>query len=136
VFAKLDSSPSGEEQFTAELNGFSLIRSRTDVTTPVPVAGGIEVTSAGTLLVSEALAGRGAGSGQAPDSRTPGDYAAIGHTLARLHTYLAVIAVAGPNAFGRSFLPRLAAARHQGPHSRVSPDPRAEITLGGGGNAA
>lgn len=85
VFAKLDSSPAGEEQFTAELNGFSLIRSRTDVTTPVPVAGGIEVTSAGTLLVSEALAERGAGSGQAADSRTPGDYAAIGHTLAGLH---------------------------------------------------
>jgi fructosamine-3-kinase len=85
VFAKLDCSPAGEDQFSAELNGFSLIRSRTEVATPVPVAGGIVVTGAGTLLLSEALPERGAPSGQAADSRTPEDYAAIGRALAGLH---------------------------------------------------
>jgi fructosamine-3-kinase len=85
VFAKLDTSPSGEGQFTAELRGFSLIRSRTAVATPVPVAGGVIVTRRGTLLLSEALPERGAASGQAADSRAPGDYAAIGRALAGLH---------------------------------------------------
>jgi fructosamine-3-kinase len=85
VFAKLDTSPIGEEQFAAELSGFSLIRSRTTVATPVPVAGGLVVTSAGTLLLSEALPERGAASGQAADGRLPGDYAAIGYALASLH---------------------------------------------------
>jgi len=85
VFAKLDTSPTGEEQFAAELSGFSLIRSRTTVATPVPVAGGLVVTGAGTLLLSEALPERGAASGQAADGREPGDYAAIGHALAALH---------------------------------------------------
>lgn len=85
VFAKLDTSPIGEEQFAAELSGFSLIRSRTAVATPVPVAGGLVVTSGGTLLLSEALPERGAASGQAADGRQPGDYAAIGHALAALH---------------------------------------------------
>jgi protein-ribulosamine 3-kinase len=85
VFAKLDTSPAGEEQFTAELSGLSLIRSRTAVATPVPVAGGVIVTSTGTLLLSEALPERDAASGQAADSRAPGDYAAIGRALAGLH---------------------------------------------------
>jgi fructosamine-3-kinase len=85
VFAKLDDSPAGPEQFTAELNGLGLIRSRTSVATPVPVAGGLVLTGAGTLLLSEALAERGPSSGQSADSRTPDDYAAIGHTLAALH---------------------------------------------------
>src|ERR1700688_2959023 len=60
VFAKLDTSPAGKEQCTAELSGFSLIRSRTAVATPVPVAGGVTVTRAGALLLSEALPERGA----------------------------------------------------------------------------
>ena len=85
VFAKLDTSQAGEEQFTAELSGFSLIRSRTAVATPVPVAGGVIVTRTGTLLLSEALPERGAASGQAADARAPGDYAAIGRALAGLH---------------------------------------------------
>ena len=85
VFAKFDGSAVGAEQFAAELNGFRLIRSRTEVDTPVPVAGGIVGTSTGTLLLSEALAERGTASGQAADSRTPGDYAAIGRALAGLH---------------------------------------------------
>jgi fructosamine-3-kinase len=85
VFAKLDVSPAGQDQFTAELNGFRLIRSLTDVSTPVPVAAGVVVSSAGSLLLTEALAQRGASAGQAADSRTPGDYAAIGRTLAALH---------------------------------------------------
>jgi fructosamine-3-kinase len=85
VFAKLDRSPVGAEQFTAELSGYRLIRARTAVATPVPVAGGLVVTSAGTLLLSEALAERGPASAQAADSRTPGDYAAIGRALAGLH---------------------------------------------------
>lgn len=85
VFAKLDTSPTGEEQFTAELRGFALIRSRTAVATPVPVADGIVVTGSGVLLLSEALPERGAASGQAADARVPADYAAIGHALAALH---------------------------------------------------
>ena len=85
VFAKLDTSPSGEVQFTAELSGFSLIRSRTPVATPVPVADGVIVTRAGTLLLSEALPERVAAPGRTADSRAPGDYAAIGRALAGLH---------------------------------------------------
>jgi fructosamine-3-kinase len=85
MFAKLDGSADGARQVAAELAGFSLIRARTEVATSVPVAGGIVGTSAGTLLLSEALAERGAASGQAADSRTPRDYAAIGRALAGLH---------------------------------------------------
>ena len=85
VFAKLDGAPDAVERFTAELRGLGLIRSRTAVPTPAPVAGGIVDTGAGTLLLYEALAERGAAAGQAADSRTPGDYAAIGRALAGLH---------------------------------------------------
>ena len=85
VFAKLDTSPTGEAQFAAELSGFRLIRSHTVVATPVPVGGGLVVTGAGTLLLSEALPERGAACGQAADARVPGDYAAIGRALAGLH---------------------------------------------------
>jgi fructosamine-3-kinase len=85
VFAKLDGSPAGTGQFTAELNGFGLIRSCTEVATPVPIAGGLVMTGAGALLLSEALPERGAASGQAVDSRTGEDYAAIGRALAGLH---------------------------------------------------
>jgi fructosamine-3-kinase len=85
VFAKLDSSPSARDQFTAELRGLSLIRSLTTVAAPVPVAGGIVETGPGTLLLYEALPERGDASGQAADSRTPADYAAIGQALAALH---------------------------------------------------
>jgi len=84
VFAKLDGSPAGEV-LTAELNGLSLIRSRAGVATPVPVAGGVVAAGTGTLLLSEALPERGTASGQAAESRTPDDYAAIGRALARLH---------------------------------------------------
>jgi fructosamine-3-kinase len=85
VFAKLDDSSAGQERFTAELRGLRLIRSRTEVTTPVPVGGGIVATAAGTLLLFEALPERGAAAGLAADSRTPDDYAAIGRALAGLH---------------------------------------------------
>jgi fructosamine-3-kinase len=85
VFAKLDNSPDAAERFTAELRGLRLIRSRTAVITPVPVGDGIAVTSAGTVLLFEALPERGAAAGQAADSRTPDDYAAIGRALAGLH---------------------------------------------------
>ena len=85
VFAKLDGSAAGAQRVAAELAGFSLIRARTEVATPVPVADGIVRTSAGTLLLSEAIAERGAASGQAADSRTRRDYAAIGRALAGLH---------------------------------------------------
>ena len=66
VFAKLDASPAGADQFTAELNGFGLIRSRARVATPVPIAGGLVATSAGTLLLSEALPERGTATGRRP----------------------------------------------------------------------
>lgn len=85
VFAKLEASPAGAERFAAELRGLSLIRSRTDVATPVPVAGGLVAAGRGTLLLYEALPERGDPAGQAADARTPGDYAAIGRALAGLH---------------------------------------------------
>jgi fructosamine-3-kinase len=85
VFGKFDASAAGPDQFTAELNGFSLIRSRTEVATPVPIAGGLVATGAGMLLLSKVLPERGATSGQAADARTPEDYAAIGRALAGLH---------------------------------------------------
>jgi fructosamine-3-kinase len=85
VFAKLDTSPIGREQFAAELRGFSLIRSLISVATPVTVGGGLIATGTGTLLLSEALPERGTASGQAADGRLPSDYAAIGHALAALH---------------------------------------------------
>jgi len=85
VFAKLDGSPDAAERFTAELRGLRLIRSVTAVATPVPVGGGIVATAAGTVLLFEALPERGGASGQAADSRTPDDYAAIGRALAGLH---------------------------------------------------
>ena len=98
VFAKLDASPAGADQFTAELNGFGLIRSRTRVATPVPIAGGLHLPG---------------GPGAAPRVRGAhaGDAGFAGRReLWRLHVYLAVVAVDGASAFGRSCLPRLAAA--------------------------
>jgi protein-ribulosamine 3-kinase len=53
VFAKLDSSSTGEEQFTAELNGFSLIRSQTTVATPVPVGDGVVPWAIGCIECSK-----------------------------------------------------------------------------------
>jgi fructosamine-3-kinase len=85
VFAKLEGSPAGRERFAAELRGVRLIRSRTAVATPVPVADGVVAAGGGTLLLFEALAERGDLAGQPADSRTPGDYAAIGRALAGLH---------------------------------------------------
>jgi protein-ribulosamine 3-kinase len=85
VFAKLDGSPAGQAHVTAELNGFGLIRARTETATPVPVADGLVMTSAGALLLSEALPERGSASGLAADYRTAEDYAAIGRALAGLH---------------------------------------------------
>jgi len=85
VFAKLEGSPAGAERFAAELRGLRLIRSRTAVATPVPVAGGVVAAGHRTLLLLEALPERGDAAGQAADSRTPGDYAAIGRALAGLH---------------------------------------------------
>jgi fructosamine-3-kinase len=85
VFAKLDGSPAGPARFAAELRGLRLIRSRTDVATPVPVGDGMVATPAGTVLLFEALPERGDAAGQAADSRTPDDYAAIGRALAGLH---------------------------------------------------
>ena len=85
VFAKLDGSPAGPARFAAELRGLRLIRSVTAVATPVPVAAGIAATPAGTVLLFEALPERGNTAGQAADSRTPDDYAAIGRALAGLH---------------------------------------------------
>jgi fructosamine-3-kinase len=134
VFAKLDAAPSGQEQLTAELNGLRLIHVRTAVATPVPVGAGVVVTRAGTLLLTEAVAERGASSGQAADGRTPEDYFAPAapallrgyaeiapldpgfagrRELWRLHAYLAVVAVDGANPFGSSFLARIADAVRQ-----------------------
>ena len=84
MFAKLDDSADGADRFAAELSGFGLIRSRSQAATPVPIAGGLVATGTRRLLLSEALPERGAASGQAADSRTSTDYAAIGRALAGL----------------------------------------------------
>ena len=78
VFAKLDPAAGGLERLTAELRGLRLIADRSGAAVPAPVAGGIAVTGAGALLLTEALPER-------PGPRTDADDAAVGRALARLH---------------------------------------------------
>jgi fructosamine-3-kinase len=78
VFAKLDPGPAGHERLSAELRGLRLIGARSAARVPAAVAGGVIVTSAGALLLTEALPER-------PGPRTETDHAAIGRALATLH---------------------------------------------------
>lgn len=79
VFAKLSSSSAGQDQFSAELLGLTLIARLSAVRTPAPIAEGLVELEAGALLLLEALPERAAG------RRTREDWLAIGATLAALH---------------------------------------------------
>lgn len=79
VFAKLSFAAGSRQHFAAELSGFDLIRQRTSVATPTPVATGLAGVDGGTVLLLEALPERPA------QARTAADYRAIGRTIASLH---------------------------------------------------
>jgi fructosamine-3-kinase len=76
VFAKLSPAADAGEQFTAELAGLRLLSRAVPV--PVPVASGLAETTAGTLLLYEALPER------PPAARGPRDWS-IGQVLAAVH---------------------------------------------------
>ncbi len=78
VFAKLDPDPAGLARLSAERCGLRLIGDRGGVAVPALVAGGVTVTRAGALLLTEALPER-------PGPRADADHAAIGRALATLH---------------------------------------------------
>jgi fructosamine-3-kinase len=82
VFAKLTTVADGQAQLEAELAGLHLITKLSTVPTPAPVGTGIieAPTAGGTgwLLLTQALPERTA-------DRSPGDFGAIGRSLARLH---------------------------------------------------
>ena len=75
VFAKLSSAADAREQFTAELAGLRLLSRAAPV--PVPVASGMAETTAGTLLLYEALPER------PPEAREPRDWRSIGQDFYR-----------------------------------------------------
>jgi fructosamine-3-kinase len=77
VFAKLSLTADAREQFTAELAGLRLLSRAAPV--PVPVASGLAETTAGTLLLYEALPER------PPEAREPRDWRSIGQVLATVH---------------------------------------------------
>ncbi|WP_328652050.1 fructosamine kinase family protein [Micromonospora sp. NBC_00330] len=79
VFAKLDVSAEGHEQFDAELRGLNLLRQRAAVVTPAPVAAGVIDSSTGSLLLLEAIP-------EVPaEARSVNQWRSIGHALASLH---------------------------------------------------
>jgi fructosamine-3-kinase len=79
VFAKLSLAADAREQFTAELAGLRLLHQAAQVRVPVPVASGLAETTAGALLLYEALPER------PPEARETRDWQAIGRVLAALH---------------------------------------------------
>ncbi|MCG5434855.1 fructosamine kinase family protein [Micromonospora foliorum] len=79
VFAKLDASAEGHVQFGAELHGLNLLRQRAAVVTPAPVAAGVIDSSAGSLLLLEAVPEIPA------EARSVNQWRSIGHALASLH---------------------------------------------------
>nr|CEL13923.1 Ribulosamine/erythrulosamine 3-kinase potentially involved in protein deglycation [Kibdelosporangium sp. MJ126-NF4]CTQ88290.1 Ribulosamine/erythrulosamine 3-kinase potentially involved in protein deglycation [Kibdelosporangium sp. MJ126-NF4] len=79
MFAKLDVAAEGAEQFTAELHGLNLLRQRTLVATPRPVATGVIRLEAGALLLLEAI------SEVPPAARSVSQWRSIGHALAMTH---------------------------------------------------
>ncbi len=79
VFAKLDIGDNAEEKLRAELSGLNLLRDRAGIAIPTPIGTGLLRLDGGVLLLTEALSER------PPEDRTPGDWRAIGHTLATLH---------------------------------------------------
>jgi fructosamine-3-kinase len=79
VFAKLSPAADAREQFTAELAGLRLLHQAARVAVPVPVASGLAETTAGALLLYEALPER------PPEAREPRDWRSIGQVLATVH---------------------------------------------------
>jgi len=79
VFAKLDTSRSAEQMLRAEVNGLTLLQDRAGVMIPTPIGSGLLPLESGFVLISEALPER------PPAQRTPGDWQAIGRTLATVH---------------------------------------------------
>jgi fructosamine-3-kinase len=73
VFAKFDREAA---QFTAELRGLELLRTRAPVATPLPVADGVIPVDGGVLLLLEAVA-------EVP--ATVDRWRSVGHGLAALH---------------------------------------------------
>jgi fructosamine-3-kinase len=77
VFAKLAEAP---EQLVDELAGLALLGDTADVLVPTPIGQGWLLRPDGSaMLLTEGLSER------VPDRRTPADWEAIGHTLARIH---------------------------------------------------
>jgi fructosamine-3-kinase len=67
------------EQFTAELHGLNLLRQRTLVATPRPIAAGVVRLEAGALLLLEAIS-------EVPSAaRSVNQWRSIGHALAMVH---------------------------------------------------
>ncbi|WP_410822208.1 fructosamine kinase family protein [Micromonospora sp. 050-3] len=79
VFAKLDASAEGHEQFDAELRGLNLLRQRAAVMTPASVGAGVIDFGAGSLLLLEAIPEIAA------EARSVNQWRSIGHALATLH---------------------------------------------------
>lgn len=79
VFAKLNVASDADEQFTAELHGLRVLKRRARVAIPTPIAEGVVVVDAGSLLLFEALRER------PTEARSTGDWRSIGHTLAAMH---------------------------------------------------
>ncbi|GAA2759081.1 fructosamine kinase family protein [Actinopolymorpha rutila] len=79
VFVKLDLTVAGSEQFTAELRGLELLRRRTGVATPTPVATGQVRVDNGSLLLLEAIPE------VLPQARTAEQWRSIGRALATVH---------------------------------------------------
>ncbi len=79
MFAKLETGDNAEEKLQAELHGLALLQERGRILVPTPIGTGCLQLDHGFILLTEALSER------APGDRTPGDWRAIGRTLATLH---------------------------------------------------
>ena len=77
VFAKLSHAPDARRQFSAELNGLTVIRHRARVLVPTPIGRGVIDLPAGAVMLLEASPER--------MTRTEWDWRAIGRTLAAIH---------------------------------------------------
>jgi protein-ribulosamine 3-kinase len=78
VFAKAGTIGDAE-QFQAEVRGLGLVRGRSTVGTPAPIATGVVVVGERSILLTEALSER------PPEQRSSSDWRAIGRVLAHLH---------------------------------------------------
>jgi fructosamine-3-kinase len=77
VFAKLNSSPNGAEQFEIELSGLRLLSERAGVRTPTPIGPGIVETEAGAVLLTESFNAV---------ERGPAQWREIGRSVAMIHS--------------------------------------------------